>query len=151
MDGRIVVSNRKAFHEFTMSDRFEAGLVLTGTEVKSIRQGKVNLSDAWVEVDEYGEAYLRDAHVAKYSHGSYMNHEEQRPRKLLLKRRELLTLAEKIQEKGFTVLPLKIYIKDQLIKVEIAVGKAKKLHDKRDSVKEREANREMARAVRGRR
>jgi SsrA-binding protein len=144
-----IASNRKAFHEYIISDKVEAGLVLTGTEVKSARLGKVSLTDGWVDFGS-GEAYLCDTHIAKYSHGSYLNHEETRPRKLLLKKSELARLAAKVEEKGFTVVPLRLYFKDQFIKLEIGVGKGKKLHDKRESAKEREAGREMQRALRSR-
>ncbi len=147
---KLITDNRKAFHEYTVDERFEAGIVLTGTEVKSVRAGKVNLNDGWINIDEAGEAYLNDAHIAKYSHGSYMNHEERRPRKLLLNSKELLKIAEQIQEKGLTVIPLKMYFKEQYIKLEIGIAKGKKLHDKRDSQKTREANRDMQRALRTR-
>jgi len=147
---KLITNNRKAFHEYTISDKYEAGLVLTGTEVKSARAGKVNLSEGWVEIDDNGEAFLRETHIAKYSHGTYMNHEETRPRKLLLSRKELVKLAEQTAEKGLTVVPLKMYFKDQFIKVEIGVARGKKLHDKRDSAAAREANRDIARAMRSR-
>lgn len=144
-----IANNRKAFHEYTISDKVEAGIVLTGTEVKAARTGKVSLTDGWVDFAS-GEAYLRDAHIAKYSHGTYANHEEMRPRKLLLKQSELARLASKVEEKGCTVVPLRLYFKNQYLKLEIGVGKGKKLHDKRDATKEREANREMQRAMRHR-
>lgn len=144
-----ISSNRKAFHEYTISDKVEAGLVLTGTEVKSARLGKVSLTDGWVDFSS-GEAYLRDVHFAKYSHGSYLNHEETRPRKLLLNKSELARLTAKVEEKGFTVIPLRLYFKNQHIKIEIGIAKGKKLHDKRESTKEREADREMQRALRHR-
>jgi SsrA-binding protein len=145
---KVIANNRKAFHEYIISEKVEAGIALTGTEVKSARDGKVNLTDGWVEIDENGEAFLHDAHIGKYSHGSYMNHEEKRSRKLLLNRKELIRLAERTQEKGFTIVALQMYFKDQYIKVEIGVGKGKKLHDKRDSAKAKEDNRAMARAMR---
>ena len=150
MDLKIISNNRKAFHEYTISEKYEAGIALTGTEVKSARAGKVNLTDGWVELDENGEAILRDVHIAKYSHGSYMNHEETRPRRLLLKKKEIAKLERATEEKGFTVVPLQMYFKDQYIKVEIGVAKGKHLHDKRDAAKTREANRDMARAMRKR-
>lgn len=146
---KIITDNRKAFHEYTVSDRLEAGIALTGTEVKSARLGKVNLTDGWVDI-ENGEAFMNDAHIAKYSHGNLMNHEERRRRKLLLHKNEIAKLEERISEKGYTVLPLKMYFKDGKIKVEIGVGKGKKLHDKREATKEREANRDIARALRSR-
>ncbi len=145
-----ITDNRKAFHEYSIEDRLEAGIVLTGTEVKSARAGKVNLSDGWVEIDQLGEAYLNDAHIGRYEPGSYMNHSEKRRRKLLLKAKELETLTQKIDTKGYTVIPLKMYFKDQYIKVEIGIAKGKKLHDKRATSKEREANRDISRALRTR-
>lgn len=147
---KLIAANRKAFHEYTISDRYEAGIALTGTEVKSARSGKVSLGDAWVEIDPNGEALLQDAHIAKYGHGSYMNHDERRPRKLLLNRKELVTLASKIQEQGFTVVPLSMYFSGQYIKVEIGIAKGKQLHDKRQAAKTREAGREIQRAMRRR-
>jgi len=151
MENKIITNNRKAFHEYTVSDRYEAGLVLSGTEVKSARTGKVNLNDGWIDINVYGEAYLHDAHIAKYSHGSHMNHEETRPRKLLLHRKELIKLEAKTQEKGFTIIPLKMYFKGQHIKLEIGVAKGKKLHDKRDSAAAKEASRSIERAMKQRR
>lgn len=148
MSLKIIANNRKAFHEYTISDRYEAGLVLTGTEVKSARLGKVNLTDGWVDIDQNGEAILRDINIAKYSHGTYANHEETRPRKLLLSKKEIAKLAASSQIKGYTLVPLKIYFKDQYIKVEIGVAKGKHAHDKRDATREREANRDIARAMR---
>jgi SsrA-binding protein len=150
MSIKIIATNRKAFHEYSIEDTVEAGVVLTGTEVKSARAGKVNLTDGWVEITEDGEAVLNAVHIAKYSHGSYMNHEEQRPRKLLLHRREIGKLTKKIEEKGFTLIPLKAYFLGQFIKLELGLAKGKKLHDKRDSAKTAEANRAMARAMRAR-
>lgn len=147
---KLITDNRKAFHEYSVEERLEAGIVLTGTEVKSARAGKVNLSDGWVEIDHLGEAYLNETHIGRYEAGSYMNHSEKRRRKLLLNAKELVKLAQKIDEKGYAVIPLKMYFKEQYIKVEIGIAKGKKLHDKRDSAKTKEANRDMARALRTR-
>jgi SsrA-binding protein len=152
MSGRaednIISSNRKAFHEYTIMDKYEAGIALVGTEVKSARAGKVNLSDGWVHIDANDEAFLMDAHISKYTHGNLMNHEETRPRKLLMNRKEIIKLTQKIEEKGLTVVPLKMYFKDSWIKLEIGVAKGKKAHDKRDAAKEREANRSIQRTMR---
>lgn len=147
---KIITDNRKAFHEYIVTDRLEAGIALSGTEVKSARAGKVNLSEGWVNFDDNGEAWLLEAHIGKYSHGNIMNHEEKRPRKLLLKKREIVKLTQSTQEKGYTVLPLKMYFKDSFVKVEIGVAKGKKLHDKRETAKSKEADRDMARAMRSR-
>ncbi len=144
---KVLVTNRKASHEYEIMDRFEAGIVLVGTEVKSLREGHAVLTDGWVDIDR-GEAYLQDVNISLYSHGNQMNHVERHPRKLLLKRREIIRLHQKISEKGLTLIPLKFYLKDQLIKLEIALAKGKKLHDKRESQKSRDAAREIHRAIR---
>jgi len=147
MEIKMIASNRRATHEYSIGEVFEAGMVLTGTEVKSARTGKVNLSDGWVTISDAGEAFLQNTHISRYSHGSYMNHEESRPRKLLLKRKELNKLAEKTQEKGLTIVPLKMYFHGQYVKIEIGVAKGKKLHDKRESAKSKEADRDISRAM----
>ena len=147
---KVLVSNRKAFHNYQISDRYESGIALQGTEVKSVRLGKISLKEGWVEIDEHGNAWLMDVHIAKYSFGNQMNHEEVRPRQLLLKRRELYKLSQKKSEQGFSIVPLKVYLKRQYVKVELGVAKGKKLHDKRESTRSREADREMARALKRR-
>ena len=145
---KIISSNRKAFHEYHISDKFEAGLELCGTEVKSLREGRVNMTDGWVDLTDRGEAYLNDVHISKYSHGTHENHEEQRARRLLLHRKEIDQLGEAVGEKGMTIVPLKIYFKSSRIKVEIGMGRGKKLHDKRESAKKKEAQRDIDRAMR---
>jgi SsrA-binding protein len=150
MSIKILSNNNRAYHEYFIDDKIEAGIALTGTEVKAARTGKVNLSDGWVEITDKGEAWLREVHISRYSHGNQMNHEEKRSRRLLLHRREIAKLAEKTQEKGLTVVPLKMYFKNQFIKVEIGVAKGKKLHDKRETSKKKEADRDMQRAMRSR-
>lgn len=147
---KIISDNRKAFHEYTISDRYEAGIALTGTEVKACRAGKVNLTDGWVDLAE-GDAILRDAHISKYSHGTYANHDEKRPRRLLLKKSEIIKLCQRVEQKGYTVIPLKIYFKGQYIKVELGVAKGKQLHDKRAATREREDKLTIERAMRARR
>jgi SsrA-binding protein len=146
---KILSDNRSAGHEYYLSDRFEAGLVLTGTEVKSAKDGKIQLKDAFGEVSA-NEAWLVNAHIGQYSHGNIMNHEPVRRRKLLLHRAEILKLQHTTRERGLTVVPTKLYLKNGLIKVELAIGKGKKLHDKRESEREREMKAE-ARAALGRR
>jgi SsrA-binding protein len=146
---KILSDNRKAAHNYHLSDRLEAGLVLTGTEVKAAKTGKVQLQDAYAEVSD-GEAWLLNAHFSQYSHGNRENHEPGRKRKLLLHRQEIDKLQTKTREKGLTVIPTKIYLKAGRIKCELAIGRGKKLHDKRESEREREANAE-ARAAIGRR
>lgn len=146
---KILSDNRQAGHNYTLSDRMEAGIVLSGTEVKSARDGKIQLKDAFGEVAG-GEAWLMNAHIGQYSHGNIMNHEPVRRRKLLLHRAEIEKLHGIIREKGLTIVPTKLYLKDGLVKVELAVGKGKKLHDKRESERSREMEAE-ARAAVGRR
>ena len=146
---KILSDNRKAGHNYHLSDRIEAGLVLTGTEVKAAKTGKIQLQDAYAEVAG-GEAWLLNAHISQYSHGNRENHEPVRKRKLLLHRGEIDKLQAKTREKGLTVVPTKLYLKAGRIKCELAIGRGKKLHDKRETEREREANAE-ARAAIGRR
>ena len=143
---KTVVTNRKAYHNYHIGESIEAGIVLTGTEIKSIRSGRVSLGDAYVK-PEAGELWLLNAHIARYEAGSYMSHEPTRPRKLLLHRKEIDSLASKIQEKGLTLVPLKLYIKDSIAKLEIALAKGKKLYDKRETIARRETDREIGRAL----
>src|SRR5215472_10193277 len=138
---KILGDNRQAGHNYHLSDRVEAGVVLTGTEVKSARTGRVQLKDAYAEVIN-GEAWLVNAHISQYSHGNRENHEPVRRRKLLLHREQIDKLAKKTQEKGLTVIPTKIYLKNGLVKCELAVGKGKKLHDKREAERKRETEAE---------
>jgi len=148
--GQPVSLNRKAFHDYIIEETVEAGLVLTGTEVKSIRAGRVNLRDAYAR-PEKGEMWLLNAHIAPYQAGNRYNHEPGRPRKLLLHRKQILELGRKVQEKGLTVVPLKLYFSKQgRAKVELGLGRGKKLYDKRETLARRDAEREMERAARGR-
>lgn len=146
---KILSDNRQAGHLYHLSDRLEAGLVLSGTEVKAARDGKIQLKDAFGEVIG-GEAWLSNAHIGQYSHGNIMNHEPVRRRKLLLHKKEILKMQETTREKGLTVVPTKLYLKHGLVKIELAIGKGKKLHDKRESERTREMEAE-ARAAVGRR
>jgi len=143
---KTVATNRKAYHNYHIEDSVEAGIVLTGTEIKSIRAGRVNLGDAYVR-PEAGELWLLNAHIARYEAGSYLSHEPTRPRKLLLHRKQIDSLTSKVVEKGFTLVPLKLYIKDSIAKVEVALAKGKKLYDKRESMTRREAEREIERTI----
>lgn len=147
---KTVAINRKAYHDYHLQDSVEAGIVLTGTEIKSIRAGRVNLRDAYVR-PEGGELWLLNAHIARYEPGSYLSHEPTRPRKLLLHRKQIANLTSKVQEKGLTLVPLKLYIKGGIAKVEIALAKGKKLYDKRESIIRRETEREIDRALKRRR
>ncbi|MFY7930504.1 MAG: SsrA-binding protein SmpB [Oligoflexus sp.] len=148
---KVIGSNRKAFHEYSVGDKWEAGLSLQGTEVKALRDGRVNLSDGWIDITDKHEAILREVHIGHYSHGNIMNHEERRPRRLLLHRHEIDKLARAVREKGFTLLPLKIYFKGRHIKLELGLGKGKKSHDKREAAREKDAKKEISRAMKDRR
>ncbi len=143
---KTVATNRKAYHNYLIQDSVEAGIVLTGTEIKSIRAGRVSLGDAYVK-PEAGELWLLNAHIARYEAGSYLSHEPTRPRKLLLHRKQIDNLTSKVLEKGLTLVPLKLYIKDSIAKVEVALAKGKKLYGKRESIVRRETEREMERAL----
>ena len=146
---KTVATNRKAYHNYLIQDSVEAGIVLTGTEIKSIRTGRVSLGDAYVR-PEAGELWLLNAHIARYEAGSYLSHEPTRPRKLLLHRKQIDNLASKVSEKGLTLVPLRLYIKGSIAKVEVALAKGKKLYDKRESIARRETEREMERALKRR-
>ena len=143
---RKLARNRRAFHEYHIHERLEAGIALTGTEVKAARAGKVQLKDGFVEFRD-GEAYLTAVHISPYSHGNRENHEPERPRKLLLKKREIERLHGRSQAKGFTIVPLSVYLKGNRIKVEIALAQGKKLYDKRQAARERDLDREAREAM----
>ncbi len=147
---KVVATNRKAFFDYMIEEKFEAGIVLKGTEVKSIRDGKVNLRDSYASVD-HGEVVLHNCHISPYSHGNMMNHDPLRPRKLLLHRKEINKLLGKTQQKGLTLVPLRIYFSPRgQAKVEIALAKGKKQYDRREAIRDREAGREVERAMKGR-
>ncbi len=144
---KTVATNRKAYHNYLIGDRVEAGIVLTGSEIKSIRAGRVSLGDAYVR-PEAGELWLLNAHIARYDAASYLSHEPRRPRKLLLHGKQIDSLASKILERCFTLVPVRLYIKGSIAKVEVALAKGKKLYDKRESIARREIEREIGRALR---
>jgi SsrA-binding protein len=144
-----VASNRKAFHDYFIDDRIEVGLVLTGTEVKSLREGRAQLKDSYVQFRD-GEAYLVAAHISPYGSGSWTNHLPERDRKLLLHRRELDRWAGAVATRGVSCVPLSLYFKGSRVKAEIALVKGKKLHDKRDAIRDREMRREADREMRKR-
>ena len=148
-DVESIARNRRARHDYTILDTYEAGIVLTGSEVKSLREGKANLSDAYGIVRN-GEICLLNLHISVYERASYNNHEPTRTRKLLLHKREITRLIGAIERQGLTLVPLELYFKRGVAKVAMALGKGKKLHDKRESAKARDADREIARAVRTR-
>ena len=146
---RPVATNRKAFHDYFIEDRTEAGLVLTGTEVKSLREGRAQLKDSYVQFRS-GEAFLVGAHISPYGAGSWTNHLPERDRKLLLHRRELDRWAGAVATRGVSCVPLALYFKGSRVKAEIALVKGKKLHDKRDAIREKDLRREADRAMRER-
>jgi SsrA-binding protein len=137
------IKNRSVYHEFFIDSKYEAGMVLLGTEVKSIREGKVSFNDSYCLVHK-GELWLKSLHVAEYSHGNLNNHDPLRDRKLLLQKREIKKIESKLKEKGYTLIPLRIYFNEKgLAKIEIGLAKGKKLHDKRESIKQKDVEREM--------
>ena len=146
----MIAVNRKAYHDYHIQENIEAGIVLKGSEIKSVRAGKVNLSDAYAK-PENGELWLYNSHIASYDAASYNTHEPTRPRKLLLHRKEIDNLVGKVIQKGLTVVPLKLYIKHGVAKVELGVAKGKKVYDKRETIARRHADREMDRAMKQRR
>jgi SsrA-binding protein len=146
---KIVAQNKKARFDYSIEETIEAGISLLGTEVKSLREGKANLKDSYVLVKNM-EAFLFNCHISPYSHGNIMNHEPLRTRKLLMHKKEIVRMQGKIAQKGYTLLPLKIYFKDGKAKVEVGLGKGKREYEKRDSIKEKEANREIEKAMKNR-
>jgi SsrA-binding protein len=143
---KVVASNRKARHDFAILDTYETGIVLTGTEVKSLRAGRASLVDAFGQ-ERDGEIYLHGVHIPEYTQGTWNNHEPRRTRKLLMKRPEIVRLTNKLQESSLTLVPLSIYFSDGWAKVELALARGKKLYDKRQDLAKRDANRDIARAM----
>ncbi len=143
---KIISKNRQVHHEYFIEETFEAGIELVGTEVKSVRQGMVNLKDSWISIDN-GEAFIKGMHVSPYEKGNIFNKDPLRVRKLLLHKREIIMLMSKVQKAGFSIVPVSLYFKGSKIKMEIALAKGKKLHDKRDSAAERDAKRDIDRAI----
>ena len=147
--GKQLAQNKKAYHDFFIEETFEAGIVLQGTEIKSIRKGKANLKDSFAKI-ERGEIYLYNMHVSPYEQGNRYNHDPLRTRKLLLHRKEINKLIGETKEVGYTIVPLKLYLKNGYCKVLIGLGKGKKQYDKRDDLKKKEAKRDIERAFRDR-
>lgn len=147
---KIIAENRKARHDYTIHDTFETGIALVGTEVKSLRAGKANLKDAYAAITKSGEIFLYNMHISPYEQGNQFNHEPLRDRRLLMHRNEINKLIGKTKEKGFTLVPLKLYFVHGLVKVELALAVGKKLYDKRQSIAERSAKRDMDRAMKER-
>ncbi|PLT29051.1 SsrA-binding protein SmpB [Peribacillus deserti] len=147
--GKLISNNKKAYHDYFIEETYEAGIVLQGTEIKSIRAGRVNLKDSYARVQN-GEMYLYSMHVSPYEQGNRYNHDPERPRKLLLHKREIDKLFGETKEQGYALLPLKVYLKNGFAKVLIGLGKGKKQYDKREDAKKKEAKREIERAFRDR-
>jgi len=147
---KTVSVNRKATHDYFIVERFEAGMVLLGTEIKSIRKGSVQFKDAYIEFKN-GEAFIREMYIAQYEFGNRFNHEETRDRKLLMHKAEIAKLQKKVKLKGFTVIPLQMYLKEGRAKLEIALAEGKDLHDKREASKERDAKREIDKIMKDKR
>jgi SsrA-binding protein len=145
----MVATNRKAYHDYHVGETYEAGIALTGTEIKSVRQGMVSLRDSFARV-ENGEVFLYNMNVSAYDAGNRFNHEPRRTRKLLLHKSEIRKLATKTQEKGFTLIPLKVYLKGGRAKVELALAKGKRLYDKREDIKKRDVMRQVDRVIKDR-
>jgi SsrA-binding protein len=145
MDIKVITTNKKAYHDYFVGETVEAGLVLSGTEIKSVRAGAVNMSDAYVRNDK-GEMWVENMHIARYDPGSYMSHEPLRKRKLLLHKKEIRNISSKMAQKGFTLIPTKLYIKDSRAKLEVALARGKKLFNKKDDLAKRDTEREMQRS-----
>lgn len=146
---KIITKNRQAYHEYFIEQTFEAGIELVGTEVKSVRAGHVNLKDSWISIDK-GEAFIKGMHISPYEKGNIFNKDPLRERKLLLHKSEIMQLLGKVQQAGFSLIPLSLYFKGSHIKMEMALARGKKLHDKRDSAAARDAKREIDRALKER-
>jgi len=146
---RVIVTNRRALHEYFVLESLEVGIELTGTEIKSVRAGKVQLADAYARV-ERGELWLHGSHISVYTHGNYLNHDPDRPRRLLAHKDQIVAMRAAVEQKGQTLIPIKIYLKQGRAKVELGLCKGKQLHDKRNTASYREAERDLQRAIRGR-
>ena len=145
MDKKVITTNRKAFHDFLIFDKYEAGIVLTGTEIKSVRKAAINLKDSFCKIED-NEIYLYNCHISPYEQGNRFNHEAKRTRKLLLTQKEILKIQNKVKQDGYTIVPLEVYILKGFAKMQIGLAKGKKLHDKRDAMAKKDQQREMDRA-----
>ncbi|MFR1672233.1 MAG: SsrA-binding protein SmpB [Candidatus Gastranaerophilaceae bacterium] len=145
MDRKIITTNRKAYHDFTIFDKFVAGIMLTGTEIKSIRKSAINLKDSFCKI-ENGEIFLYNCHISPYEQGNRFNHEAERVRKLLLNKKEILKMLGKIKKDGYTIVPLEVFLTHGFAKIEIGLAKGKKVHDKREDIAKKTQKREMDRA-----
>jgi SsrA-binding protein len=149
MGEKLICNNKKAYHDYFIEEKFEAGIVLQGTEVKSLRAGKANLNDSFMQVRE-GQAFLHNLNISPYDFGNRQNHVPDRNRKLLLHKREIVRLFSRIREQGYSVIPLRLYFKDGLVKVEIGLAKGKKLYDKREDLKKKDSQREISQVMKSR-
>ena len=146
MERKIITKNKKAFFDYNIFDKFDAGIVLTGTEIKSVRQNKINLKDSFVRVDD-GEVFLYNCNISPFEHGNRYNHEPERIRKLLLTKKEIVKITSKVNRDGYTVVPLEVYIQKGFAKVQIALAKGKKLYDKREDIAKKTQKRDMERLM----
>ena len=146
-DIKVIAKNRQAYHLYFIEDKYEAGIELVGTEVKSLRKGAVNLKDSWISIEK-GEAFIKGMHISPYEQGNIFNRDPLRVRKLLLHKQEIRKLLSQVMQKGYSIVPLSVYFSGSKIKMEIALANGKNLHDKRESAAERDAKRDIARAVR---
>lgn len=146
MDKKVISTNRKAFHDFLIFDKFVAGLVLTGTEIKSIRAGQINLKDSFAKIEK-GEVFLYNCHISKFEQGNRYNHEPERTRKLLLNKKEILKIEGKIKKEGYTIVPLEVFLTRGYAKLEIGLAKGKKLYDKREDLTKKTQNRDIQRKL----
>jgi SsrA-binding protein len=149
MGEKLICNNKKAYHDYFIEEKFEAGIVLQGTEVKSLRAGKANLNDSFMQV-RAGEAFLHNLNISPYDFGNRQNHQPDRNRKLLLHKREIIRLFSRIREQGYSVIPLRLYFKNGLVKVEIGLAKGKKLYDKREDLKKKDSQREISQVMKSR-
>ncbi|MCQ2739257.1 MAG: SsrA-binding protein SmpB [bacterium] len=147
MDKKVVSTNRKAFHDYLIFDKFDAGVVLTGTEIKSVRKGMLNLKDSFAKIED-GEVLLYNMHISPYEHGNRYNHESDRVRKLLLHKNEIMKILGKIKKENFTIVPLELYLSHGFAKIQIGLAKGKKLYDKREAITKKTQERDIARKVR---
>lgn len=149
MNKKLISNNKKAWHDFTILEKYQAGIVLTGTEIKSIRNGRINLKDSYAHIED-GEIFIHKMHISPYEQGNRYNHEPERVRKLLLTKKEIRKLIGQTKESGITLIPLNLFIEKGWAKLELGVAKAKKLHDKRESLMKKTTNREIERAIKNR-
>ena len=146
MGKKVITTNKKAFHDFFILEKYNAGIVLTGTEIKSIRKGAINLKDSFAKIED-GEVWLYNAHINPYEQGNRFNHEAERRRKLLLNKNEILKMLGKVKKEKYTIIPLSVYLENGWAKAEIALAKGKQLHDKRESIAQKTVDREIARSI----